>query len=148
MSCPCHQQESSLRFDPCIKIKFIWYMFIYQKKIYMVHVTIIWKMSKKILLQETCLASKDAMPFDLLKKKLMSRLETMGIRIIRTYEEVIFLARSLCLIDSIALFSWLDAIEWSYFPFKTKTKILCMLFSLNIFQKRASFLCGCAISSY
>lgn len=62
-------------------------------------------MSKKILLQETCLASKDAMPFDLLKKKLMSRLETMGIRIIRTYEEVIFLARSLCLIDSIALFS-------------------------------------------
>ncbi|KAL0426843.1 UNVERIFIED_CONTAM: Lycopene epsilon cyclase, chloroplastic [Sesamum latifolium] len=42
---------------------------------------------------ETCLASKDAMPFELLKKKLMSRLETMGVRIIRTYEE-----------------------EWSYIP--------------------------------
>lgn len=43
----------------------------------------------KVLLQETCLASKDAMPFDLLKKKLMSRLETMGVRVIKTYEEVI-----------------------------------------------------------
>lgn len=39
-------------------------------------------------LQETCLASKDAMPFDLLKKKLMLRLETMGIRITKAYEEV------------------------------------------------------------
>ncbi|XP_059633148.1 lycopene epsilon cyclase, chloroplastic isoform X2 [Cornus florida] len=43
--------------------------------------------------EETCLASKDAMPFDLLKKKLMSRLETMGIQVIKTYEE-----------------------EWSYIP--------------------------------
>ncbi|KAH1209425.1 Lycopene epsilon cyclase, chloroplastic [Glycine max] len=42
---------------------------------------------------ETCLASKDAMPFDLLKKKLFSRLNTMGIRITKTYEE-----------------------EWSYIP--------------------------------
>lgn len=40
--------------------------------------------------QETCLASKDAMPFELLKKKLMSRLDTMGVRIIQTYEEVLF----------------------------------------------------------
>ncbi|XP_010656042.1 lycopene epsilon cyclase, chloroplastic-like isoform X1 [Vitis vinifera] len=47
----------------------------------------------RVFFEETCLASKDAMPFDLLKKKLMSRLETMGIRIIRTYEE-----------------------EWSYIP--------------------------------
>lgn len=44
-------------------------------------------------LQETCLASKEAMPFGLLKKKLFSRLQTMGIRIIKTYEE-----------------------EWSYIP--------------------------------
>lgn len=47
----------------------------------------------KIFFEETCLASKEAMPFDLLKKKLMSRLETMGVRIIKTYEE-----------------------EWSYIP--------------------------------
>ncbi|KAA8523275.1 hypothetical protein F0562_009698 [Nyssa sinensis] len=47
----------------------------------------------RIFFEETCLASKDAMPFDLLKKKLMSRLETMGVRIIKTYEE-----------------------EWSYIP--------------------------------
>ncbi|OWM77277.1 hypothetical protein CDL15_Pgr028914 [Punica granatum] len=43
--------------------------------------------------KETCLASKDAMPFDLLKKKLMLRLETMGIRIKKVHEE-----------------------EWSYIP--------------------------------
>ena len=42
-------------------------------------------------LQETCLASKEAMPFDLLKKKLLSRLQTMGIRITKTYEEVNFM---------------------------------------------------------
>nr|KJB54410.1 hypothetical protein B456_009G032900 [Gossypium raimondii] len=48
---------------------------------------------EKVALQETCLASKDAMPFDLLKKKLMSRLESMGIRILKVYEE-----------------------EWSYIP--------------------------------
>ncbi|CAN1340240.1 Lycopene epsilon cyclase, chloroplastic [Linum perenne] len=47
----------------------------------------------RVFFEETCLASKDAMPFDLLKRKLMSRLETMGIRILRTYEE-----------------------EWSYIP--------------------------------
>ncbi|KAL0345080.1 UNVERIFIED_CONTAM: Lycopene epsilon cyclase, chloroplastic [Sesamum radiatum] len=41
----------------------------------------------RVFFEETCLASKDAMPFELLKKKLMSRLETMGVRIIRTYEE-------------------------------------------------------------
>lgn len=41
----------------------------------------------RIFFEETCLASKDAMPFDLLKKKLLSRLKTMGIRIIKTYEE-------------------------------------------------------------
>ena len=40
-------------------------------------------------MQETCLASIDAMPFDLLKKKLMARLQNMGVRIIRTYEEVV-----------------------------------------------------------
>ncbi|XP_057968716.1 lycopene epsilon cyclase, chloroplastic isoform X2 [Malania oleifera] len=47
----------------------------------------------RVFFEETCLASKDAMPFDLLKKRLMSRLETMGIQIIKTYEE-----------------------EWSYIP--------------------------------
>lgn len=44
-------------------------------------------------LQETCLASKDAMPFDLLKKKLLSRLETMGIRVLKIYEEVILVQK-------------------------------------------------------
>ncbi|CAL5184628.1 unnamed protein product [Lathyrus oleraceus] len=47
----------------------------------------------RVFFEETCLASKDAMPFDLLKKKLFSRLDTMGIRITETYEE-----------------------EWSYIP--------------------------------
>ncbi|CAK9177128.1 unnamed protein product [Ilex paraguariensis] len=47
----------------------------------------------QVFFEETCLASMDAMPFDLLKKKLMSRLETMGVRIMKTYEE-----------------------EWSYIP--------------------------------
>ncbi|GAB2267733.1 Lycopene epsilon cyclase, chloroplastic [Dionaea muscipula] len=47
----------------------------------------------RIFFEETCLASKDAMPFKLLKTKLMSRLETMGVRVIKTYEE-----------------------EWSYIP--------------------------------
>ncbi|GFP87579.1 lycopene epsilon cyclase chloroplastic [Phtheirospermum japonicum] len=47
----------------------------------------------RVNFEETCLASKDAMPSELLKCKLMSRLETIGIRIIRTYEE-----------------------EWSYIP--------------------------------
>lgn len=47
----------------------------------------------KVFFEETCLASKDAMPFDLLKKKMFSRLNTMGIRIKKTYEE-----------------------EWSYIP--------------------------------
>nr|AOH73308.1 lycopene epsilon-cyclase [Elaeagnus umbellata] len=47
----------------------------------------------RVFFEETCLASKDAMPFDLLKKKLLSRLKTMGIQILKTYEE-----------------------EWSYIP--------------------------------
>lgn len=47
----------------------------------------------RVFFEETCLASKDAMPFDILKKKLLSRLETMGVRVIKTYEE-----------------------EWSYIP--------------------------------
>lgn len=47
----------------------------------------------KIFFEETCLASRDAMPFNLLKTKLMSRLKTLGIRITKTYEE-----------------------EWSYIP--------------------------------
>ncbi|KAG6769951.1 hypothetical protein POTOM_025618 [Populus tomentosa] len=49
--------------------------------------------STRVFFEETCLASKDAMPFDLLKKKLLSRLEAMGIRVLKTYEE-----------------------EWSYIP--------------------------------
>uniref|UniRef100_A0ACD5W0U8 Uncharacterized protein n=1 Tax=Avena sativa TaxID=4498 RepID=A0ACD5W0U8_AVESA len=49
--------------------------------------------STRVFFEETCLASKDAMPFDLLKKRLMSRLDVMGIRIVKVYEE-----------------------EWSYIP--------------------------------
>ncbi|OEL16306.1 Lycopene epsilon cyclase, chloroplastic [Dichanthelium oligosanthes] len=45
------------------------------------------------LSQETCLASKDAMPFDVLKKRLMYRLDVMGVRILKIHEE-----------------------EWSYIP--------------------------------
>ncbi|KAJ0985519.1 hypothetical protein J5N97_003875 [Dioscorea zingiberensis] len=47
----------------------------------------------KVFFEETCLASSDAMPFDLLKEKLMSRLDAMGVRITKVYEE-----------------------EWSYIP--------------------------------
>uniref|UniRef100_A0A1J3FTY1 Lycopene epsilon cyclase, chloroplastic n=1 Tax=Noccaea caerulescens TaxID=107243 RepID=A0A1J3FTY1_NOCCA len=47
----------------------------------------------RVFFEETCLASKDVMPFDLLKKKLMLRLDTLGIRVLKTYEE-----------------------EWSYIP--------------------------------
>ncbi|KAM3383248.1 lycopene epsilon cyclase, chloroplastic isoform X1 [Capsicum galapagoense] len=47
----------------------------------------------RVFFEETCLASKDAMPFDLLKKKLMLRLDTLGVRIKEIYEE-----------------------EWSYIP--------------------------------
>lgn len=47
----------------------------------------------RVFFEETCLASRNAMPFDLLKKKLLSRLKTMGIHIVKTYEE-----------------------EWSYIP--------------------------------
>ncbi|XP_010536870.1 PREDICTED: lycopene epsilon cyclase, chloroplastic [Tarenaya hassleriana] len=51
-------------------------------------------MSKtRVFFEETCLASKEVMPFDLLKQKLMIRLETMGVRILKIYEE-----------------------EWSYIP--------------------------------
>ncbi|KAJ6794723.1 lycopene epsilon cyclase, chloroplastic [Iris pallida] len=47
----------------------------------------------RVFFEETCLASREAMPFDLLKKKLMSRLEAMGVRVLKVYEE-----------------------EWSYIP--------------------------------
>ena len=46
-----------------------------------------------IHLQETCLASKDVMSFDLLKKKLMLRLDTLGIKTIKEvnlYNEIYF----------------------------------------------------------
>ncbi|XP_052165418.1 lycopene epsilon cyclase, chloroplastic [Oryza glaberrima] len=49
--------------------------------------------STRIFFEETCLASKEAMPFDLLKKRLMSRLDAMGVHIRKVYEE-----------------------EWSYIP--------------------------------
>lgn len=49
--------------------------------------------STRVFYEETCLASKEAMPFELLKKKLMLRLSAMGIRIKKIYEE-----------------------EWSYIP--------------------------------
>lgn len=77
MRCPCLQQECSLRFAHSISISYI----------YLTYETCT-KYLGKLFLQETCLASKDAMPFDLLKKKLLSRLKTMGIQIIKTYEEV------------------------------------------------------------
>ncbi|XXG68256.1 hypothetical protein AAC387_Pa06g1383 [Persea americana] len=41
----------------------------------------------RVFFEETCLASRHAMPFDLLKKKLMLRLDSMGVRIIKIYEE-------------------------------------------------------------
>lgn len=47
----------------------------------------------RVFFEETCLASRDAMPFDLLKNKLMSRLQAMGVRVLKVYEE-----------------------EWSYIP--------------------------------
>ncbi|CAH9101855.1 unnamed protein product [Cuscuta epithymum] len=47
----------------------------------------------RVFFEETCLASKEAMPLEFLKKKLLLRLETMGVRIKKTYEE-----------------------EWSYIP--------------------------------
>ena len=43
------------------------------------------------------------MPFDLLKKKLMSRLKTMGIRIVKTYEEVLFANDVYCLYSELLL---------------------------------------------
>ncbi|XP_064948063.1 lycopene epsilon cyclase, chloroplastic-like isoform X3 [Musa acuminata AAA Group] len=49
--------------------------------------------STRVFFEETCLASRNAMPFDLLKRKLMSRLDTMGIKVLKVYEE-----------------------EWSYIP--------------------------------
>ncbi|KAK8949126.1 hypothetical protein KSP39_PZI005868 [Platanthera zijinensis] len=49
--------------------------------------------SSRVFHEETCLASRKAMPFNLLKTKLMSRLEAMGVRILKIYEE-----------------------EWSYIP--------------------------------
>ncbi|MBA0876171.1 hypothetical protein Goshw_002680, partial [Gossypium schwendimanii] len=49
--------------------------------------------STRVFFEETCLALKEAMPMDFLKKKLMSRLLAMGIRIVKVYEE-----------------------EWSYIP--------------------------------
>lgn len=69
------------------------------------------------------MASKDAMPFELLKKKLMSRLETMGIRIRKTYEEVI-LDRSVGLLI-ILVFSvdWMPLNDSIYY-----LKLFCMLF--------------------
>ncbi|XP_020588363.1 lycopene epsilon cyclase, chloroplastic [Phalaenopsis equestris] len=47
----------------------------------------------RVFYEETCLASRNAMPFDLLRSKLMSRLDAMGVRILKIYEE-----------------------EWSYIP--------------------------------
>ncbi|MBA0820914.1 hypothetical protein Goarm_017803 [Gossypium armourianum] len=43
--------------------------------------------STRVFFEETCLALKEAMPMDFLKKKLMSRLLAMGIRIVKVYEE-------------------------------------------------------------
>ncbi|KAG9451815.1 hypothetical protein H6P81_004719 [Aristolochia fimbriata] len=47
----------------------------------------------RVFFEETCLASKHAMSFDLLKEKLLLRFETMGIQVTKVYEE-----------------------EWSYIP--------------------------------
>ncbi|XP_031473635.1 lycopene epsilon cyclase, chloroplastic isoform X2 [Nymphaea colorata] len=47
----------------------------------------------RVFFEETCLAARPTMPFDILKKRLMTRLETMGVRIVKVYEE-----------------------EWSYIP--------------------------------
>ncbi|KAI3943214.1 hypothetical protein MKX01_027512 [Papaver californicum] len=47
----------------------------------------------RVFFEETCLASQNAVPFDQLKKKLMARLDKMGIKIAKVHEE-----------------------EWSYIP--------------------------------
>nr|D9IL24.1 RecName: Full=Lycopene epsilon cyclase, chloroplastic; Short=OgLCY-E; Flags: Precursor [Oncidium hybrid cultivar]ADJ67815.1 lycopene zeta-cyclase [Oncidium hybrid cultivar] len=49
--------------------------------------------STRVFYEETCLASRNAMPFDRLRSKLMSRLKAMGVSILKIYEE-----------------------EWSYIP--------------------------------
>lgn len=85
MQCPCHQQEFSLRF---VQYELFWVLSI-------LFIAPMCKVLRDSKLQETCLASKDAMPFDLLKRKLLSRLETMGIRILKTYEEVILTTNSM-----------------------------------------------------
>lgn len=38
--------------------------------------------------QETCLAARPAMPFEVLKERLHTRLEKMGIKVTRQFEEV------------------------------------------------------------
>ncbi|KAK8343424.1 hypothetical protein V6Z11_A07G013500 [Gossypium hirsutum] len=43
--------------------------------------------STRVFFEETCLALKEAVPMDFLKKKLMSRLRAMRIRIVKVYEE-------------------------------------------------------------
>lgn len=52
------------------------------------YATICQSAEEAYLSQETCLASRNAMPFNLLKEKLMSRLAAMGIRVKKIYEEV------------------------------------------------------------
>ncbi|KAH9298218.1 hypothetical protein KI387_029900, partial [Taxus chinensis] len=47
----------------------------------------------RIFFEETCLASRPAMPFEPLKKRLQARLKSMGVRVLHLYEE-----------------------EWSYIP--------------------------------
>lgn len=75
MQCQCPQLEFSLRFISC---------YLKLSEVYTLQVNEVnaW--------QETCLASKDALPFELLKKKLMLRLDTLGVRIVKTYEEVLY----------------------------------------------------------
>ncbi|KAG8487555.1 hypothetical protein CXB51_016144 [Gossypium anomalum] len=43
--------------------------------------------STRVFFEETCLALREAVPKDFLKKKLMSRLRAMGVRIVKVYEE-------------------------------------------------------------
>ena len=86
------------------------------------------------------MASKDAMPFDILKKKLMSRLETMGIRIIRTYEEVMFLAKSLCLNDHTYYLKHKQEFHACYFllTFSRRKLHFCVVVPYHLIKYRLS----------
>ena len=81
MLCPCHPHEFSLRLVQS-------FYYLCDSATNTSHTSKFQNLRQNALSQETCLASKDAMSFDLLKKRLMYRLNMMGVRILKVYEEV------------------------------------------------------------